>query len=178
MTDKVYRYENPSSTDDELVNFEEENEELYAELRNKKSKISRLTQELDDLSKVCANMDAEIKGKNSKIESLEKAAQNMSKMWELRIATSSQGYIQAERTKRVQPAKEMLNLKRFYVFESKGKMPESAQVVYEWLKEKMWVDGRIPIIESRQELSNKSHSLYYFIRSEVPPYFMGELTDW
>ena len=141
MTDKVYRYENPSSTDDELVNFEEENEELYAELRNKKSKISRLTQELDDLSKVCANMDAEIKGKNSKIESLEKAAQNMSKMWE--------GYIQAERAKRVQPAKEMLNLKRFYVFESKGKMPESAQVVYEWLKEKMWVDGKIPILESR-----------------------------
>lgn len=170
MTDKVYRYKNPSSTDDELVNFEEENEELYAELRNKKSKISRLTQELDDLSKVCANMDAEIKEKNSKIESLEKAAQNMSKMWEC--------HIQAERAKRVQPAKEMLNLKRFYVFESKGKMPESAQVVYEWLKEKMWVDGRIPIIESRQELSNKSHSLYYFIRSEVPPYFMGELTDW
>jgi predicted RNase H-like nuclease (RuvC/YqgF family) len=170
MTDKVYRYKNPSSTDDELVNFEEENEELYAELRNKKSKISRLTQELDDLSKVCANMDAEIKEKNSKIESLEKAAQNMSKMWE--------GYIQAERAKRVQPAKEMLNLKRFYVFESKGKMPESAQVVYEWLKEKMWVDGKIPILESRQELSNKSHSLYYFIRSEVPPYFIGELTDW
>jgi predicted RNase H-like HicB family nuclease len=115
-------------------------------------------------------MDAEIKEKNSKIESLEKAAQNMSKMWE--------GYIQAERAKRVQPAKEMLNLKRFYVFESKGKMPESAQVVYEWLKEKMWVDGKIPILESRQELSNKSHSLYYFIRSEVPPYFIGELTDW
>ena len=170
MTDKVYRYKNPSSTDDELVNFEEENEELYAELRNKKSKISRLTQELDDLSKVCANMDAEIKGKNSKIESLEKAAQNMSKMWE--------GYLQAERAKRVQPAKEYLHLKRFYVFESKGKMPESAQVVYEWLKEKMWVDGRIPIIESRQELSNKSHSLYYFIRGEVPPYFIGELTNW
>jgi chromosome segregation ATPase len=170
MTDKVYRYKNPSSTDDELVNFEEENEELYAELRNKKSKILRLTQELDDLSKVCANMDAEIKEKNSKIESLEKAAQNMSKMWE--------GYIQAERAKRVQPANEMLNLKRFYVFESKGKMPESAQVVYEWLKEKMWVDGKIPIIESRQELSNKSHSLYYFIRGEVPPYFMGELTNW
>ena len=73
--------------------------------------------------------------------------------------------------------KEYLHLKRFYVFESKGKMPESAQVVYEWLKEKMWVDGRIPIIESRQELSNKSHSLYYFIRGEVPPYFIGELAN-
>lgn len=175
MTDKVYRYKNPSSTDDELVNFEEENEELYAELRNKKSKILRLTQELDDLSKVCANMDAEIKEKNSKIESLEKAAQNMSKMWECHIQAV---YPSFRTAKQEHPNKEFLHLKRFYVFESKGKMPESAQVVYEWLKEKMWVDGRIPIIESRQELSNKSHSLYYFIRSEVPPYFMGELTEW
>jgi hypothetical protein len=176
MTDKVYRYKNPSSTDDELVNFEEENEELYAELRNKKSKISRLTQELDDLSKVCANMDAEIKEKNSKIESLEKAAQNMSKMWECHIQSVYPNFILT--AKKEHPNREFLNLKRFYVFESKGKMPESAQVVYEWLKEKMWVDGKIPIIESRQELSNKSHSLYYFIRSEVPPYFMGELTEW